>query len=197
MAETNHTADNLPIYSMDNSIAEFFASNTRTTRQKCDELASTLLKAPIFPVPIQGQFSYTIVVGEPATIVQSRLPKSDFDPEFLRLARSIHADVVASITSHESVGDSPPLSVYVTQTLPGVTYMEACLVNSAHTVFSSEQHQRQRNTVIDFAKYDRSCITLSMESFSNCNLDSSLPPGRLRSRSTQNLSKADKLTALA
>ena len=76
------------------------------------------------------------------------------DADLVRLARAIHGHIVPSIESHGSVGEGPSLLVYVMEQLPGVTYMEACLAHNVHTVFSSEQYERQRNTIMDFARYE-------------------------------------------
>ncbi len=121
----------MPVYSVDSSISTFFASHTNLTQQECDDRAISLIGAPVTPIPIQGAFSYTVVGGSPARLVQFRTPDSDLDMDFLHLARSIHGSVVARSTYHGNIGHSQPLSVYVIEKLPGVTYMESCLANGA------------------------------------------------------------------
>ena len=74
LSHTNMTstdvADKLPIYSLNKVITDFFALNTQTTRQQCDNLATHILQSTVSPVPIQGQLSYTVIGGSPAKIVQ-------------------------------------------------------------------------------------------------------------------------------
>lgn len=71
---------------------------------------------------------------------------------FLHLARLIHGGLVASTISYGYIGLSQPLSIYIIERLPGITYMESCLTNGVTAALSLEQSQRQKNTVIDFAR---------------------------------------------
>lgn len=116
----------------------------KAREDECNERAASLLGAPVTPVPIQGAFSYTVVGGSPTRLVQFRTPESDLEVNLLHLARSIHGGVVARTICTDSVGRSPPLSVYVIEKLPGVTYMEYCLANDLDVMLSSEQARRQK-----------------------------------------------------
>lgn len=72
-----YSADMPTIYSLDDTIKEFFESNSAVTRQQCDELAITLVGEPINPSPIQGAFSYTVIVGaKQSKVVQFRTQTS-------------------------------------------------------------------------------------------------------------------------
>ncbi|PSN75100.1 hypothetical protein BS50DRAFT_671344 [Corynespora cassiicola Philippines] len=140
-------------YAMESSIAEFFATSTGTTRKQCDEMAMSFFKGPFSPVPIQGCFSYTVVGSSPAKLLQFRVPDSDFDIEILKLAQLIHGKLVANTVGHGSIGSSPPLFVYAIDLLPGLTYAEARLAVGDLAKLSPTQYRRQRNTVVDLAKF--------------------------------------------
>jgi len=146
----------IPIYSVDSAISNFFASHTKATQQECNERATALIGTQVMPIAIQGAFSYTVVGGSPARLVQFRIPDSDFDVDLLHLARSIHGNVIASSTHHGYIGHPEPLSVYIIEKLPGITYMESCVANGANAILSPEEYQRQKNTIVDFARYCRS-----------------------------------------
>jgi hypothetical protein len=49
------------IYTLDSAINSFFETQTTVTWQQCDELAVSLVGEPVNPVPVQGEFSYTVV----------------------------------------------------------------------------------------------------------------------------------------
>ena len=132
------------MYSVHTPILGFFTSHTQATQQECNERAASLLGAPVTPVPIQGAFSYTVVGGSPTRLVQFRTPESDLEVNLLHLPRSIHGGFVARTICTDSVGWSPPLSVYVIEKLPGITYMEYCLANDFDMMLSSEQARRQK-----------------------------------------------------
>ena len=153
MSNQSQTDNSIPVYTIDASISALFTSHTTTTttQEECDTRAMSLLSAPVTPVPIQGAFSYTVVGGSPPRLVQFRCAESDIDGN-LDLARSVRGGLVASTTSHGHIGLSQPLSIYIIERLPGITYMESCLTNGVTAAFSPEQSQRQKNTVIDFAR---------------------------------------------
>ena len=158
VSNNNQVIITMLVYSVGSAISNFFASHTTATQQECNERAISVIGAQVTPVPIQGVFSYTVVGGSPARLVQFRTPDSDLNMDFLHLARSIHGSVVASSTYHGCIGHSQPLSVYVIEKLPGVTYMESCIMNGANAKPSPEMFQRRRNTIMDFARYCRSCV---------------------------------------
>ncbi|KAF1966825.1 hypothetical protein BU23DRAFT_517258 [Bimuria novae-zelandiae CBS 107.79] len=153
MSNQSQTDNSIPVYTIDASISALFTSHTTTTQGECDKRATSLLSAPVTPVPIQGAFSYTVVGGSPPRLVQFRCSESDIDMNLLHLARSIHGGLVASTISHGHIGLSQPLSIYIIERLPGITYMESCLTNGVTAALSPEQSQRQKNTVIDFARF--------------------------------------------
>jgi hypothetical protein len=51
------------LYSLGDTISDFFASRAPVTQQQCDDLAVSLVGGPVNPVPIQGSFSYTVTAG--------------------------------------------------------------------------------------------------------------------------------------
>ncbi|KAI9725748.1 MAG: hypothetical protein M1828_002631 [Chrysothrix sp. TS-e1954] len=152
MSVNSDVLDTNPVYSIDATISDFFTSHTTATQADCDERATLLLSASTKPIPIQGSFSYTVVGGCPARLVQFRTPESDIDMSLIRAARSIHGDLVANTVHHGLIGHSQPLSVYVIEKLPGITYMESCFRDSISTALSPERFQRQRNTIMGFAR---------------------------------------------
>ncbi|KAF2459212.1 hypothetical protein BDY21DRAFT_301259 [Lineolata rhizophorae] len=153
MSGHSQTNNAIPVYTIDTSISDFFTSHTKATQEECDKRAASFLSAPVTPVSIQGAFSYTVVGGSPVRLVQFRTSESDINVDFVHLARSIHGGVVASTVHHGYIGHSQPLSVYVIEKLPGITYMESCLTNGVTASLSPEQSQRQKNTVVDFARF--------------------------------------------
>lgn len=149
------------VYSLDESIAEFFAEHRLVTREQCDERALALVGGPIAPVPIQGSFSYTVAAGEgpSSKIVQFRGPESPLDLEVVDKAKRIHGDVVAGYTFHGTIGDA--LSVFVTNRLPGDSLVmmhfgyddaQNTAGKTSETEPTSKLPQRS-TTVIDLAQY--------------------------------------------
>ncbi len=68
------------LYSLEDTINDFFAAHAPVTRQQCDELAVSLVGGPINPVPIQGSFSYTVTAGaQQSKIIQFRDANSNLD----------------------------------------------------------------------------------------------------------------------
>uniref|UniRef100_A0A8H7NQ01 Uncharacterized protein n=1 Tax=Bionectria ochroleuca TaxID=29856 RepID=A0A8H7NQ01_BIOOC len=51
------------LYSLGDTISDFFASRAPVTQQQCDDLAVSLVGGPVNPVPIQGSSSYTVTAG--------------------------------------------------------------------------------------------------------------------------------------
>ncbi|KND87491.1 hypothetical protein TOPH_07899 [Tolypocladium ophioglossoides CBS 100239] len=114
------------IYSLDDTINDFFASHAPVTRQECDEIAASLVGRPVNPVLIQGSFSYTVIAGaQQSKIVQFRDANSDLDTQILDLAQRIHGQLVAAYTFHGRVGQSSPLTIYSMEKLPGTPYVSA------------------------------------------------------------------------
>ena len=170
----------IPVYS-DSAISNFFTSYTNATQQECNERAATLIGAQVMPAAIQGAFSYTVVGGSPARIVQFRIPDSDLDVDILQLARSIHGSVIASSTHHGYFGHSKPLSVYIIEKLPGITYMESCIANGPNAILSPKEYQRQQNTIVDFARYYKSCAVSNNPNQLMFFIVSLLRPGKIHS----------------
>ncbi|GAB0139111.1 hypothetical protein EsDP_00007326 [Epichloe bromicola] len=142
------------LYSLGDTISDFFASHAPVTQQQCDELAVSLAGGPVNPVPIQGSFSYTVTAGpHQSKIVQFRDANSDLDTHILDLARQIHGRLVAAYTFHGQVGQASPLAIYSMEKLPGTPYVlaqsEYCKPNGT-SLQASSQHSR---TIADFALY--------------------------------------------
>lgn len=121
-----------------------------TTRRVCDEKAANILEDDVTPVSVQGCSSYTVGGASTAKLVQFRT--TEFDSEVLRLARSIHGGLVAETFHHGFLEDAKQLSIYVVERLPGVTYTEYSVKNSAGVDISEVEFQRQRNTITGLAK---------------------------------------------
>jgi hypothetical protein len=141
-------------YSLESAIDKFFNSQTTVTRQECNNLAVSLAGELVNLVPIQGAFSYTLIVGaEQSKIVQFRAQKSLLDIEALKFARAIYGDFVAACTYEGLIGQLSPLAVYLIERFPGTTYIEARCRHGLSVEASPEATLRQSNTVIDFARY--------------------------------------------
>jgi hypothetical protein len=131
------------LYSLNDTINDFFRTETDTTQEDCDKLAQSLVGGHIQPVPIQGSFSYTVCGGpESSKIVQFRAQKSDLELEILNLSQRIHVQFVANYDYHGTIGSSLPLSVYVMNRIHGITYIEFRCANDVTTEMSM-------NTVMD------------------------------------------------
>ena len=147
------TTMNPILYSLKDTINDFFASHPPVTQQQCDKLAVSLVGGPVNPVPIQGSFSYTVIAGaQQSKIVQFRDANSDLDTEILDLARQVHGQVVAAYTFHGQIGQSSPLSIYLMEKLPGTPYVSAQsrYCKPAGTSLQKELQQHSK-TVVDFA----------------------------------------------
>ncbi|KAM5474553.1 hypothetical protein MauCBS54593_002129 [Microsporum audouinii] len=127
-------------YDLDAEIVLFFKEHAPTTRQQCDSLAISLLGEPIECVPIQGQFSYTLLAGPEPTIIQFRSIKSQLDLNITSLAKSIHGTLAAKTKASGVIGDN--IFVYIIERLPGVAY--------ATLRFDIE---KQVNTVVGLARF--------------------------------------------
>jgi hypothetical protein len=142
------------LYSLEDTIHDFFASHRTVTQQQCDEFAVSLIGGPVNPVRIQGSFSYTVIAGaRQSKIVQFRDANSDLDIKVLDLARQVHGQVVADYTFHGKIGQSSPLSVYSMEMLPGVPYVSAQSRYRKPAGTSLEVGSQHSNTVADYAMY--------------------------------------------
>lgn len=140
------------LYSLEDTISDFFASHAPVTQQQCDQLAVSLVGGPVTPVPIQGSFSYTVTAGpHQSKIVQFRDADSDLDIRILDLARQIHGQLVAAYTFHGRVGQASPLAVYSMEKLPGTPYVSAQSRYCKPSGTSLQTNSQHSQTVVDFA----------------------------------------------
>lgn len=142
-------------YSLDPAIQDFFLIHTDASREECDEIADSLLQSTILPVPIQGCFSYT--VANHAQLVQFRASVSPLDIAVLERAREIHGSLVPRTLSHGKIGRDKPLSVYIIDKLPGVTFMEFQLASGLALDLGDEQLSMRKALIEDLARYVVSC----------------------------------------
>lgn len=140
------------VYSLENSVKDFFASHDLVTQQQCDEFAVSIIGGPVTPVPIQNASSYTVTAGrDQSKIVQFREVEVDPDTDIVDLARSVHGQLVTSYTSHGRLGHSSRLAVYSTEKLPGTTYIVA-RSQYENPSRSAEIDARRHRTVVDLAR---------------------------------------------
>jgi hypothetical protein len=142
------------VYSLDNSINGIFEAQS-ATRRECDEMAFKLVGGQIKPSPIQGAFSYTVIAGAAQSkIVQFRAQSSLLDMDTLSLAHRIHLQTVVPVTFNNTIGDkeSSPLTVYVMNRIPGVTLIEAGMINEDTEGGRLVAESRRINTIKDFAR---------------------------------------------
>ncbi|QKX58933.1 uncharacterized protein TRUGW13939_06061 [Talaromyces rugulosus] len=130
----------MSLYSLDDTISQFFA-NCTVTREKCNQKAVELAGEAVKPVWLQGAFSYTVATEK--LLVQFRVPESLLDTKILDLARKIHGRFVP-VCLRSSVFGS--LAVYVMEKVPGVTFIEAPSTSSHNSSW-------QEKTVSDFARF--------------------------------------------
>lgn len=150
------------LYSLENTINNFFTCHPTVTRQQCDELAISLVGGPVSPVPIQGSFSYTVTGGaQQPKIVQFRDANSDLDTKFLDLARMVYGYVVANYTFHGKIGQLLPLSVYSMEKLPGIPYISAQFQYPKPTGALLDIGSQSSNTVVDYAMYVEPLCTIA------------------------------------
>ncbi|KAK2747501.1 hypothetical protein FQN57_001993 [Myotisia sp. PD_48] len=128
-------------YDINDEIARFFEDHAPIKRQQCDSFAINLLGKPLTPVPIQGQFSYTLLAGPKSMVIQFRSAKSPLDHEITTLSKNVHGNLVAKTEAHRGMGDNS-LFIYVIERLPGVPYITLR--------FNLE---RQMNTVLGLARF--------------------------------------------
>lgn len=141
----------LQIYSLDDSIAEFFSPFKEVTRQMCDETAARIVGWPINPCPIQGYFSYIVYAGpEQSKVVQFR--SEEVKDETLQLAKSIYGPFVPSTVRHASLGINEKIYVWEADRIPGITYIEANLREFSHLKSSLTQEAWRRNLIMDYAR---------------------------------------------
>ena len=109
------------IYSLDDTINSFFESQSPVTRRRCNQLAIDLVGEPVNPAPIQGAFSYTVIVGaKQSKVIQFRTQSAVLDMESLKLAQTIYGQFVTDCTHYGNIGQLSPLSVYVIENLPSL-----------------------------------------------------------------------------
>ncbi|KAK7994517.1 hypothetical protein PG991_016105 [Apiospora marii] len=117
------------IYTLDGAIQDFFHAygGTSVTQSECDTKTVILVSAPLTPVPIQGQFSYTVVAGPAqAHIVQFRAAQSKLDMDIMGLAVAVHPDFAPRCSYHGQIGaDDSPLHIYVMHKREGLCSFES------------------------------------------------------------------------
>ncbi|EFQ99198.1 hypothetical protein MGYG_02212 [Nannizzia gypsea CBS 118893] len=109
-------------YDLSAEVALFFEGHVPATPQQCDAFAISLFGEPVNRVPIQGQFSYTLLVGLEPMVVQFRSPRSQLDPKITSLAKSVHGRLAAKTQPYGGIANDS-LFVYVIERLPGVAYI--------------------------------------------------------------------------
>jgi hypothetical protein len=112
-------------YDISVEITRFFEDHAPITREQCDIFVINLLGEPIKQVPIQGQFSYTLLAGQPesTSVVQFRSAKSPLDLQMTALAKSVHGTLAAKTQAYGAMGDNALVFIYVIERLPGVAYI--------------------------------------------------------------------------
>ena len=142
---------NLVIYSLENSIQEFFSTQTTVAKAECDAKAASLVGEPVNPVSVQGECSYTVTAGpDQAQTVQFRNEESALNLTHLDLARQAHLGYVPRYTYHGKMGGGQqPLSVFVMEKCIGTCYIVSIDRSSdGRTDFET----RQLQTVRDLAR---------------------------------------------
>ncbi len=140
------------VYTLDQTIADFFSASTTCTRQQCDAFVVSQTGLDPQPVPLQGMFSYTVSAG-PDKIFQFRAASSPLDMDLLRLAGEVHAQFVPRCREHGMMGEDEwwRVRVYEMERREGVAYV---LARDVEIPQPEEAITSQRRTVQDLAKHD-------------------------------------------
>ena len=142
-----------PIYSLNDSIADFFSQFTGINRELCDEKAEIIAGSPVNPCPIQGQFSYAVFAGaEQSKVIQFRSER--LDEETLHLAKSIYGEFVPAATRHSSIGSKDTLEVWEMDRILGITFIESRMGSFAQYENKVGVETWRQNIVMDFARSD-------------------------------------------
>ncbi|OBS26108.1 hypothetical protein FPOA_00051 [Fusarium poae] len=138
-------------YSVEGCIQQFFESLTTATRAECDIKATSLIGAPVRPMPIQGSWSYT-VTGESSDtdVVQFRAGRSKLNMKNVNIAMEVHTKYVPQCIYLGQIGGRNPLSVYVMEKCSGVCYIQARNISMEG---KAEFETRQFRTVGDLASF--------------------------------------------
>ncbi|KAK1976170.1 hypothetical protein LZ30DRAFT_603995 [Colletotrichum cereale] len=138
-------------YSLDNAISAFFETNTTATREQCDEFTLSRAGGRVSPVQIQGTFSYTVTAGtNKSKIFQFRIQDSSIDMEIMKLAKTVHPQLVAGCKYHGTIGGSRPIHIYEMDNISGTAYIIARNVSVPQP---ADAVSRQRSTVKDLASF--------------------------------------------
>lgn len=139
------------LYNLDNAISLFFASKTSVTRQQCDDLTRCYAGGQVNPVQIQGAFSYTVTAeSDRSKLFQFRTHDSSIDLSIAALAEATHAEFVALVRYHGTIGTDRPLHIYEMDKLDGIPYIMA---RDISRIQPPDSRHRQQNTVKDLARY--------------------------------------------
>jgi len=137
-------------YSVESCIQQFFENLTTATRAECDVKATSLIGAPVKPMPIQGEWSYTVTGESSQTdVVQFRAGRSKLNMENINIAMEVHTKDVPKCVYHGQIGGQNPLSIYTMEKRPGVCYIQA---RNTSTEGQSEFERQQLRTAGDLAR---------------------------------------------
>lgn len=141
-------------YSLDATIAEFFAQ-TSATREACDAKAKELVGGRIVPVTVQGNCSYSVYAGTKLEfVVQFRLKSLMLKPQISALAQQVYGCLAPKVSFHGQLGDSSkePLFVYAMSRMQGISHLDFILANNLPR--NSDQNRVWRKTLmISVAQY--------------------------------------------
>ncbi len=143
-----------PEYSLDVAIAEFF-SQTSATREACDTKSKDLVGGEVVPVTVQGNCSYLVYAGpEFEFVVQFRLKSLMLKSEVVILAREIYGFLTPNASFHGQLGEDgrEPLSIYVMNRIPGISYLDFVLANG-FPENSDEKFVWRKTLMSDVARY--------------------------------------------
>ena len=139
------------VYTLDDSITDFFRDLKGVTRHLCDETAARIIGEPVKPCPIQGQFSYAVYAGtNQSKVIQFRV--EHLDNEILKLAKSIHCQFVPESKCHALIGSENKLEVWESERMPGITYIESQMNSFPRLNSMINQNTWRQNLIIDYAK---------------------------------------------
>lgn len=138
----------MQVYEIEESISDFFATSTSVTRRECDEYVQNRY-GQSNPVPLQGCFSYTVLVNRYDRIVQFRQEQSTLDDSIMELVKLAAKEFVPETQYHGTLGDERPLHIYEMNKIPGEMYVSA---RNNSIPQADDVKARQRITIQDLAR---------------------------------------------
>lgn len=102
-------------------MSDLFTSHPEISQASCDSFAEQVVGQPVRPLDWQGCFSYTLESEDERTVVQFRSSDSPLDACTVRLAKTVHSDLVPNM---ECLGnfENTSVTVWKMDQVPGLGF---------------------------------------------------------------------------